>query len=66
MYSTSQRLKKLLEGLADAGPLAVKLGDVLCKVLDRARNVALAHAVVAVDVVAAPAIVGEPLCRQNQ
>ena len=46
------------EGFADAGPPAVQLGDVFCKVFNRAGNVALAHAVVAVDVVAALAIVG--------
>ena len=61
----SKRLKKLLEGLADAWSLAVQLGDVLCKVFDRAGDVALAHAVIAVDVVATLAIVREPLCRQN-
>lgn len=48
----------MLEGLAYAGPLAVQLGDVLCKVFDGAWNMALAHAVVAVNMVAAPAIVG--------
>lgn len=50
--------KKVLEGLANARPLAVQSGDVLCKVFDRAGNVALAHAVVAVNVVAALAVVG--------
>jgi hypothetical protein len=48
----------LLEGFADAGPLAVQPGDVLCKVFNRAGNVALAHAVSAVNVVAALAVVG--------
>lgn len=56
-HNGSQRLKKLLEGFADAGPLAVQLGDVLCKVFNRAGDVAPAHAVAAVDVVAAPAVI---------
>ncbi len=55
---TSCSNKKLLEGFADAGPLAIQLGDVLCKVFNRARNMALAHAIRAVDVVAALAMIG--------
>jgi hypothetical protein len=54
----SRLKKKSSEGFADAGPLAVQLGDVLCKVFNRAGNVALAHAVAAVNVIAALAIVG--------
>ena len=50
--------KKSLEGLADAGPLAVQPGDVLCKVFNRAGDVALAHAVAAVNVVATLAMIG--------
>ena len=50
--------KKLLESFADAWLLAVQPGDVLCEVFNRAGNVALAHAVGAVDVVAALAVIG--------
>jgi hypothetical protein len=45
--------KKLLEGFADAGFLAVQPRDILCKVFNRAGNVTLAHAVAAVNVIAA-------------
>jgi len=55
---TPTNYEKLLEGFADAGPLAVKLGDVLCKVFNRAGNVAVTHAVAAVNVVAALAVIG--------
>jgi hypothetical protein len=52
--------KKELEGLADAGPLAIQFGNIFCKVLHRAGNVALAHAVVTVNMVPFLAVVRKP------
>ena len=49
--------KKRLEGFPYTGPLAVEPGDVLCKVLHRARDVAPAKTVGAVNVVPAPATI---------
>jgi hypothetical protein len=50
--------KKVLEGFAYAGPLAIQLGNILCKVFNSAGNVALTHAVATINMVAALAIVG--------
>jgi hypothetical protein len=55
---TPTNCKKLSEGFAYARPLAIQLGNVLCKVFNRAGNVAFAHAVSAVNVVAALAVIG--------
>lgn len=55
---TPTNYEKLLEGFADAGPLAVELGNVFRKVFNRAGNVAVTHAVAAVNVVAALAVIG--------
>ena len=49
--------KKLLQGFADAGPLAVQPGNVLCKVFNCAGNMAFAHAVAAVNVIPALAVI---------
>ena len=54
---TRTNCKKLLEGFADAGLLAVQLGNVFCKIFNRAGNVTLAHAVAAVNMVAALAAI---------
>ena len=55
---TPTNYEKFLEGFADAGSLAVELGDVFRQVFNRAGNVAVAHAVAAVNVVAAFAMIG--------
>lgn len=54
----SQAPEKLLEGFANAWSHAVQLGNVLCKAFNRPGNVALAHAVAAVNVAAALAVIG--------
>jgi hypothetical protein len=55
----------LLERFADPWPLFVQLGDVPCKVLHSAGDVALAHAVGAVYVVAALAALRNSLVAQK-
>jgi len=54
----SRAPEKLLEGFANARPHTVQLGNVLCKVFNRPGNVTLAHAVAAVNVAAALAVIG--------
>ena len=49
--------KKLLEGFAYAGPLAVKLSNVLCQILHCTRYVTFAHTVITVYVVPALAVI---------
>jgi hypothetical protein len=53
-----QHLKKMLEGFANARPHAVQLGNVLCEVFNRPGNVALAHAVAAINVAADLTVIG--------
>jgi len=50
--------ERLLEGFADAGLFAIQLCNVLCKVFNRAWNMTLAHAVAAVNVDPALAVIG--------
>ena len=55
---TPMNYERLLEGFADAGLFAIQLCNVLCKVFNRAWNMTLAHAVAAVNVDAALAVIG--------
>jgi hypothetical protein len=54
---TPTNYEKLLESFADAGLLAIKFGNVLCKVFNGAWNVTPAHAVATVNVVADLAVI---------
>ena len=54
---TQKNSKKLLEGFAYARPLAIKLGNVLCKVFHGTGYMAFAHTVVTIDVVSALAVI---------
>ena len=49
--------EELLESFADAGLLAIKFGNVLCKVFNGAWDVTPAHAVATVNVVANLAVI---------